>query len=77
MAKNKDEKKRLTFVSPLEAKQVRYILHVLNLQARKVVGEETQLLIGLGLKIPTNLQHPPPTFNPLCYSICISMSSVR
>jgi len=26
MAKNKNEKKRLTFVTPLEAKQVRYIL---------------------------------------------------
>jgi len=53
MAKNKAEKKRLTFVSPLEAKQVRYILYVLNLQARKAVGEETPTVDWLWFqKIP-------------------------
>lgn len=34
MAKNKNAKKRLTFFTPLEAKQVRYILYVQNLPTR-------------------------------------------
>ena len=47
MAKNKHEKKRLTFFTRLEAKQVRCILYDHNLQTRKVVGEEKQTAVWL------------------------------